>query len=174
VPLDDILTRLARLEERLARQGSTQPEEQQSLFAGPAEAPVVESPPGKGDGGRTEAVQGAGQAEEPAPAAAPKQEEPVPGDGAHVLERVRSWAHDNDGVLFAALGGGAAVEGNTLVIAPGFFKPEDLRRRAAACLEALGLGLGVRLAQAGVAAPSQTDAARPATLQDVYDIFGKR
>jgi hypothetical protein len=85
---------------------------------------------------------------------------------------VRAWAQERDGILFAALGGGASVEAGALLIAPGFFKADDLRRRALSCLEALGLQLEVRLTQPEGGAAPQAGSGPRATLKDVYDIFG--
>jgi hypothetical protein len=84
---------------------------------------------------------------------------------------VRAFAQERDGILFAALGG-ATLEGRALMIPPGFFAADDLKRRAAACLESLGLPYEVRLAQAAASAASEPTTPRRATLQDVYDIFG--
>jgi len=106
---------------------------------------------------------------EPAPAFAPEADS---GSG-DLLARIRAWAQEKDGLLFAALGG-ASVEHSTLRVPPGFFAPDDLRRRAKVCLSDLGLALDVSLGQAGAAAAAARPASRPATLEDVREMLGAR
>jgi len=179
LPLEEILSRLARLEERLARQGSgAAVEQQQGLFGGPAEpaapkpvrqaAPARPQPPSD-DGPKPQETTPVRPAEAPEPEEAPEPKEAP--ESAAILERVRAFAQERDGILFAALGG-ATLEGRALTIPPGFFAPDDLKRRAQSCLESLGLPYEVRLAQAAAAAASEPTTPRRATLQDVYDIFG--
>lgn len=173
VPLDDLLARLARIEERLSRQG-TATGEQQGLFAAPA-APSQARASAEGAGAAPARVRPEDAAKPEAaaqPEAPVRKEEPGEAGDSAVLDRVRAFAQERDGILFAALGG-ARLEGKALVIPPGFFAAEDLKRRASECLAALGLSFQVRLGQAAAsAAASAPSRPRPATLQDVYDIFG--
>jgi hypothetical protein len=111
-------------------------------------------------------------APEPAPQAVEEAgSEAIEDDG--VLDRMRSWAEEQDGILLAGLRE-AATGGGVLALTPGFFEPDDLLRRARACLEALGLALEVRINKGPAAAGAQRPAARQATLQDVYAIFGPK
>jgi DNA polymerase-3 subunit gamma/tau len=203
VPLGDILAKLARLEERLAQDRIGEAAGQPGLFEGgaqatkpaPAKTPVVapakvavskaalpKAPAGGASAGDEPRAEEPGAdvpradvpraAPEPAPQAVEEAgSEAIEDDG--VLDRMRSWAEEQDGILLAGLRE-AATGGGVLALTPGFFEPDDLLRRARACLEALGLALEVRINKGPAAAGAQRPAARQATLQDVYAIFGPK
>ncbi|MFH0809503.1 MAG: DNA polymerase III subunit gamma/tau [Pseudomonadota bacterium] len=185
VPLDDILRRLARFEERLAGLGgagaapkaTAAPPEKRHAAGVDTKAQTSPSPERTADAEAQAppSVEKAAVAEAEAPSSPEKAHaagEDAP--AADIIARVCRWAEEHGkGQLLGLVHGKATLEGRVLCTPPGTFKPEDLKRLLEACLDELGLDVEVRVTgEAKAADPPGKGGPRPATHQDVLKIFG--